>query len=187
MAFDKNRKFFRCVFCGRTGKLTAEDIFGTTLADEFPVNRDWKALSAIGTVVHGGGPITRVAPRCLCVRCNTVRSQEIVNASLPAMLRLIKGTPYEISCEDRTALNRNFERMALIMDVMTSDCQMTEKSKKGNDYRMSAPFRQAPPHYSDEQRKTWIEDGGQLPGMHVYIGFHPGVLGLNPAVNTVAL
>jgi len=75
--------------------------------------------------------------------------------------------------------------MGLITDVMTSNCQMTAKSRAGKDYRVSAPFRQAPPHYSDAQRKEWIFERGKLTDMHVYIGFHSGVLGLNPDVNTV--
>src|SRR5712692_3823058 len=179
MAIDEHRPFKSCVFCGNPKKaeLTKEHIFGKKVARRFPVEQHWKTArdTIFGPVVtKGGGPIVSATTKLACGDCNSGPLSDIMDDSLEPLMKLIEGKQHQITPKDRVAASRYWERVGLIVDVMTSNCQLDSPN----------PDRLAPPRYSDAQRKAW-RDGGTLFDMHVHIGFHEGVLGLNPYTNVV--
>ncbi len=186
--FDEHRKFESCIFCGSTNNLTKEHILGAGLARRFPVLHRWRAGRSLLAPPkrQGTGPITSVAPPVACAECNNERLAPTMNASLESLTRLIRGEPHSITSLDRTMLSRYWQRVGLIIDVMTSNYQITEKYKTTNaaEYQRSEEYRQAPPRYSEALRRAWLA-GGSVPDMRVCIGYHSGVLGLDPYTNIV--
>ncbi len=179
MAIDEHRPFKSCVFCGNPKKadLTREHIFGKAVAKQYPVNHHWQTVknTLFGPfVTKGGGPIINATAKLACGDCNSGPLSDIMDASLEPLMRLIDGTPHQLAPEDRAAVSRYSERVGLIADVMNSSYQLDAPN----------PDRLSPPLYSQAERERWTK-GGPLPlDMHIYIGLHEGVLGLNPYTNS---
>jgi len=176
-------------FLGNTNAadLTGEHIFGKALArwfrERYGLDINWTVGNDfLGPLVKkGSGPIMNIQPPLACGNCNSGPLANEMEKSLEPLKRLIEGQSPGISPKDRDALSRYWERVGLIVDVMTSNYQITEEYKAGREYQLSKEHRQAPPLYSDAQRKVWLQ-GGKVSDMKIYIGFHHGVLGLNPYI-----
>ncbi len=186
MAFDEHRPFKSCIFCGSTARRTKEHIFGKAVARRYPVKYRWKSAgnTHFGPVLaQGGGPIISVTAKAACRDCNTGFLKRELDEALEPLMSLIEGKSHQIAAQERAALFRYWERVGLIVDVLTSNYQITATYASGDEYKVSKEGRQAPPIYSDRQRKEWKAPGGKLLDMHIYIGFHDGFLGLNPFTN----
>lgn len=185
MPIDEHRPFKSCIFCGSTAKRTKEHIFGKAVARRFPVKHRWKASGKdlLGPLLaQGGGPIISATAKLACGVCNNGPLKKDMDKSLEPLMRLIEGTPHQITAQDRASLSRYWERVGLIVDAMTSNYQITATYAAGEEYALSKEYRQLPPLYSEAEREEWIK-GGALLDMHIYIGFHDGVLGLNPGTD----
>lgn len=186
--FESHRKFRTCVLCGRSDP-TKEHIFGKAFAAYLNVVHNWTALPTpnlpipvFGQTVKGSSPITNVAPKLLCAKCNNQRLSGMMNDSLPYLKDLSSGNPIAFQTEGIRSVKRYFERIALIMDVCTSNEQLTRKHQESREYQLAAGRRKEPAIITFVQRQAWLA-GGPLVDTSIYMGHHVGILGLNPDVN----
>jgi hypothetical protein len=185
--FESHRKFKTCILCGRHD-LTKEHIFGKSFAAYLNVTHNWKAKATpwpfpvSDQEVKGSSPITNIAPKLLCAKCNIERLSGLMNDSLPYLKDLSAGNPIALLPGAAELTKRYFERILLIVDVCTSNEQLTSKHKRSREHQLTAGLRQRPAIMDFVQRREWLM-GGPLTGISVYIGHHTGVLGLNPDVN----
>lgn len=185
---DEHRRYLRCIFCERTD-LTSEHIFGKALARRIPLKSNWSAHhTGPSGYAHppvygkGGSPILSITASLLCNICNTTTLSKEVNASIETLFRMTKGHRLQLDANTVRSLRRYFERIGLIVDVITSNHDIDDAAKEKSEYRRSAYFRQLPAIITDPERFAWIRKG-HLAGVTVYIGHHRGVMGLNPYVN----
>jgi hypothetical protein len=182
--YEEHRKYTCCIFCETEG-LTREHIFGKSLAAKLAIQVPWRAVSHSTNAEHdglplkGSSPITHIAPRLLCDTCNTKRLSELMNTSLPILLALIRGECGGLSATDASVVLRYFERIALIVDVVTSDHEMSEKHLASTEFIRTDTNRVTGPVISQEARSNWLH-GASPPDVSVFIGNHEGVMGLNP-------
>lgn len=187
--FEEHRKFERCILCD-ANDVTREHIFGASFARHLGVAKHWAAratptdLRLEGQVVKGSSPITTIAPKVLCGPCNNERLSPLMASSLPTLIALSSGESASVSSASNDDLRRYFERVAIIIDVCTSTEQTPPERIETREHKLTALNRQAPPLLTQQVRLAWLEDA-PLSGVHVYLGRHEGVLGLNPDVNIV--
>ena len=168
--------------------LTKEHVFGKAFAAYLNVKVHWSTTSTpIETTtgsepVKGSSPITNIAPPVLCGTCNKERLSGLMSSSLPYLKAITSGQSLTFTPEIILALRRYFERMALIVDVMTSNEQLTDKQKQSKEHIRSARFRDKPSVITFDERKAWL-NGARLPQLKVLLGHHLGVMGLNPEFN----
>jgi hypothetical protein len=157
-------------------------MFGKTLAkrfrERFRTAQSWVVRTDTGAV-NGNGPILSVAPQVACEPCNNGELSRDMAASLRPLWAAIQGETFVIPHADQKALSRYWERVGLIADVMTSNHHISDEYRSSKYYARSQAHRQSQPLFSDDQRRVWLR-GNMLPNMHVYLGYHGGVLGLNP-------
>jgi hypothetical protein len=185
MAVPQHRPYKNCIFCGSTAKRTKEHIFGKSVAKRYPVKYRWKSTGGnlFGPIVaRGTGSILNVTAKAACGNCNKGFLRRELEAAKEPLMGLIEGTPHQNTPEDRGALARYWERVGLIVDVITSNYQITAAYESGKEFKVSKEHRQTPPLYSDRQHKEW-RGGGKLLDMHIYVGFHDGILGINPSTS----
>jgi hypothetical protein len=182
---DEHRKYEHCIFCTGTD-LTAEHIFGKALARRIGLKENWTAtqLQRDGSVISakGGSPILSITAELLCKDCNNKDLSDEMRAAVDVVHRMAEGETFELTEAQVSAVRRYAERVALIVDVITSDHHMTDSQRSGKDFKRSAAYRTRPPVYSDEERIRW-RAGEVLDGLEVFVGYHDGVLGVNPYVN----
>lgn len=186
--FQSHRKFKTCVLCGRHD-LTKEHIFGKSFAAHLNVTENWTALATPdlplplpGKTVRGSSPITSIAPRLLCAKCNNERLSGLMNESLPYLKDLSSGNSISFQPPEITLIQRYFGRIGLIVDVCTSNEQLKSQYKETSEHKLAAKFRKEPAIIDFAQRQAWLA-GGPLVEMSISLGHHIGVLGLNPDVN----
>jgi hypothetical protein len=182
MMIDEHRTFRACIFCGRPGKPSKEHMFGKTLArrfrERFSAAQPWLVRMGAASV-QGNGPILSVAPQVACEPCNNGELSRDMASGLAPLWAAIEGQSFVISPADRQALSRYWERVGLIADVMTSDHDISDEFRSSKYYARSQVHRQSMPLFSEDQRGHWLR-GDVLRDMRVYLGYHRGVLGLNP-------
>jgi hypothetical protein len=180
--FDAHRGFQSCIFCGSTETRTKEHVLGKAFArrlnEAFGPLPNWVAQEE-ELHVQGTSPIVSISPPVACESCNTGALSRDMNRSLEPMWRLVNGEPHAVGQADRRSLLRYWERIGLIVDVMTSDFQIDAAFRATPEYARSEKHRQAPPLFSQEERTRWNE-GGALPRARIYFGDHRGVLGIDP-------
>jgi hypothetical protein len=181
--FEAHRKFKTCILCGRYD-LTKEHIFGHSFAAYLNVAHHWTAPATPigfprGPVLKGSSPITNIAPKLLCKQCNNERLSPLMNDSLPYLKDMSSGQSSEIPPEASGVLKRYFERIALIVDVCTSNEQITAARKKSREHKLVESQRKEPPCIKFADREAWLA-GAELPEIKIFIGHHTGVVGLNP-------
>jgi hypothetical protein len=182
--FEPQRKYKTCIMCGRYD-MTREHIFGKSFADYLDVQHHWKAdqytptgeKHAKRSFKKGPSPITNIAPRVLCNKCNSERLSGTMNSSLPYLISCASGESFSLTPDAQQSLRRYFERVAMIIDVCTSAEQMQQSKRE------SAKHRHGPALISFDQRKAWLNEEIAPENLNIYLGFHKGVLGLNPDVN----
>ena len=185
--FDEHRKYAKCAFCDSTD-LTKEHLFGKTLAKEFPVRSNWVAAalplrgSSPQTFVKGSSPILNLAPSLVCKKCNNGKLSVEMAAVLPLLLTLIRKHRHQITTVERAALRRYWERVGLLVDICTSNRDITPEYRESKEYQRSGEHRQYPPIISESARASWIA-GDRLDRLQVFAGTHRGVLGINPVMN----
>lgn len=186
--FESHRKFKSCILCGRRD-LTREHIFGKSFAAHLDIKRNWAARTTpesvvpfLAPVMKGSSPITNIAPRLLCAKCNNERLTGLMSDSLRYLKDLSDGNPITFEPKGISALKGYFERMALILDVCTSNEQLDGKFKQSIEYLHAAKHRKWPAIVKFQQRQSWL-DGAPLVGVSILIGHHTGILGLNPVMN----
>jgi hypothetical protein len=182
--FEAHRKYKHCILCEMYG-VTREHLFGKSLASKLGIKVPWAAVSKSTKPEHhnlllkGSSPITNLAPPLLCAKCNNERLTELMKTSLPPLLLLIHGGCACISMTDGAVLLRYFERVAMIVDVATSNHQVTARHRVSSEFYRTDTNRVAAPVISQEGRTKWLR-GACLPEVKVFVGNHEGVLGLNP-------
>jgi hypothetical protein len=178
--FDEHRKFRTCIFCGSAGKRTREHIFGKSLASRFKVRHTWSTDGAMGKPIKGGAPITSITAPVLCGTCNNKTLGNSMKASQEPIWDLSQGRRRTFAIEELQSILRYWQRIGFIVDVMTSDHQLSDTYKTTAEYERSEPHRRSPPLYSEAEREQWLHHG-HAPSFRLYLGHHLGVLGVNPA------
>jgi hypothetical protein len=102
-----------------------------------------------------------------------------MDASLPLLKDMSQGKSISPTALDILKLKRYFERIALIVDVCTSNEQISEDRRQKPEYQQAVRYRQEPPILSFAERVAWL-NGAPLQDSFVSLGSHDGVLGLNP-------
>jgi hypothetical protein len=180
--FDAHRRFLSCVFCGSAETRTKEHVFGKAFARRFNETfgplPNWVAQEE-QLRAKGSSPIVSLSPPVACNTCNSEDLSGDMKSSLEPMWRLVKGESHAIGQPERRSLTRYWERIGLIVDVMTSDFQIDAEYRATDEYARSEEHRQAPPLFSQEERKRWTA-GEKLRRARIYFGDHRGVLGINP-------
>jgi hypothetical protein len=187
--FESHRKFKTCVLCGRYD-LTKEHIFGAKFAAYLNVAHNWTAIATPDGLaalfdkyeVKGSSPITNIAPQLLCGKCNKERLSGLMNDSLPYLKDLSSGKSISIPPEGIRTIKRYFERIALIVDVCTSNEQLKSSYKETREHKLAAKYRKELPTIKMAEREAWLA-GELLAHTAIFLGHHIGVLGLNPEVN----
>jgi hypothetical protein len=189
MAFDPYRKFAACVFCGARNNLTREHLFGHSLAQFLSVKQNWMAPQIVVTrpgrlaqIKRGSSPITSVAPPLLCGACNSGRLGLVMQSSLPLLESLCEGQKTVLTDHDRVILRRYCERFAAIVDVCTSNEQVSDMTPQQAASFQVQLQHQKPAITTFGSRNAWL-DGAHLEAVTTYIGHHQGLLGLNPDLN----
>jgi hypothetical protein len=138
--FDAHRGFQGCIFCGSADTLTKEHLLGKAFARRFndafgPLPNWFVQEDEVGT--KGSSPIVSLSPPVACGACNNRGLSSDMNHSLEPMWRLVNGEAKTIRQADRRALTRYWERVGLIVDVMTSDFQINAAYRKTSEYARS--------------------------------------------------
>jgi len=187
--YDEHRKYETCAFCD-SRDLSPEHLFGRAIAKAFPVKHHWQAPRfdrrgiPVG-VKKGSSPMLHVAPRILCYDHNHSLHKHMEDAK-NALIPMIERHRKTFEARELQAVRRYWERVALLIDIITSNRDVSREYMATEEYRNSEAFRQRPPVYSDQTRRPWI-NGDRLAGLHVFVGTHEGVLGLNPGPNIAPL
>ena len=176
---ENHRRFVACVMCGSTNPLTAEHLFGKALARRIGERRPWSA-NVNGTLetVQGGNPLLFTTYKCLCSECNTNRFSTMMSDATPLLFGLARGHTSELSATDQSVLLRYFERLALLIDVVTSNQDITDEVRATPEFQRNAAFRRQAPAYSAKERRAWLLQRSNSPKPSVFIGRHMGILGL---------
>jgi hypothetical protein len=189
MAFDPYRKFSACVFCGARDNLTREHLFGHSLAQFLGVKQNWVAPrivvnrpTPLAQIKYGSSPITSVAPALLCGACNSGPLGLVMQHSLPLLERLCESQKTDLVDDDRVNLRRYCERFAAIVDVCTSNEQVSDMTPQQAASFQVQLQHQKPAITTFGSRKVWL-DGAPLQMVTTYVGHHQGLLGLNPDLN----
>lgn len=149
--FEPYRKYTSCIFCSEED-LTREHLFGHSFAQRLGISMRWQAIGTQSDeafeeqVRKGSCPLTNVAPRLLCTKCNEEKLSGSMNESLPYLDALCSGQEIE-TLEDvaKDALRRYFERFAMIVDVCTSNEQIEAAPPKRSLTRASFERTQPQP------------------------------------------
>lgn len=190
--YDEGRKFSACIFCGSTGPLTAEHVFGKRLAKEFRSPKNWSVVDPSGARIIGSSSILDICPKGVCKRCNTESLSRTMAPAYQALRPLILGKKTTIQRAKIRALSLYWERAAAIIDVCTSNHGIVADGEHEETkwYRRSGRWRCHPPCITAEDRRSWEAEvrefgpnASALQGVRVFIGHHSGVLGLNPEFN----
>jgi hypothetical protein len=180
--FDAHRRFLNCIFCGSTETRTKEHVLGKAFArrfnEAFGPLPNW-VVQEEESHAKGSSPIVSISPPVACMTCNNEVLSGDMNSSLEPLWRLVNGESHAIAWTERRLLTRYWERVGLIVDVMTSDFQIDAEYRATEEYARSERHRQAAPLFSQEQRTRWTR-GEALPSTRIYFGDHRGVLGIDP-------
>jgi hypothetical protein len=182
--FDPYRQYATCIFCGQQD-LTREHVFGKAFAEFLDVKGNWNALQyllddpASARPKKGSSPITSIAPKLLCNKCNSERLGQVMDQSLPLLKNLCDGASLQLSEPDKATLRRYFERFAAIVDVCTSSEQISNMSEgKAKSFQAQAQHY-LPSLISFNARHAWLT-GQRFEDVAIRLGHHHGVLGINP-------
>ena len=155
----KKRK--TCAFCGTSGKLTGEHVFG-----------DW--LSRIGLDVpecrFGAGPLNRSARelgvskafarkvRDVCSHCNNGWMSKLESVACRVLTPFILGNPGSISNEDTSAIAAWIQKTALVGMLVSSE------DERAAGYGLP----------QDEYRAIYVLQGEPLPNSQFWMGRYQG-------------
>jgi hypothetical protein len=186
--FDSRRKFATCILCDAP-ELSVEHIFGGGLKARLWNMPNWRSFdqprsAALGKViaVNGGAPMISITSRLLCEECNH-SFHGVMSRVLDPLPKLIHGNARNLTAENVSDLRRYFERIAYIVDVHTSNHQVSEAYRARPEHARNAPWRTSGPLYSLAERRDW-HIHRPIASPEVYIGRHRGVLGINPMADT---
>jgi hypothetical protein len=186
MSHEPDRKYLHCVLCGvqssAQNRLTREHIFGAAIAEAFPSDQNWRTEDGI----KGNSPLLRQTSRCLCKGCNEGCSSVAIERALPVLVPLARGDIALLNADESSRFHRYWERVALLMDVLRSNFDLTEAQAQSKWQRHNKPHRVDPPLISHQHRNDW-RDGGSIPFFRVSVGRHTGILGLAEAVDQTSI
>jgi hypothetical protein len=176
--YQPARRFRSCVFCASTDQLTDEHVFGRAFANFLDVRANWIAMLPDGSLRKGSSPLTKIAPRMLCLACNRDKFGPLMERVLPTLKEISSGAQVP-SFQDRVpTLRWYFERMAFLLDAYTSDYELGTASPKVRREAEPILLRNCPPLFSGEDRAEWLSEMAPDPRIRVSLGHHAGVLGL---------
>ncbi len=138
--------------------------------------------------------------KVLCYNCNTHRLGRTMQDATSILLQLATGKISLLSKLERIALLKYFRRMGYLVDILTSNYQLTEEQRRRREHAENAYYRRNPPVYDARQRYLWLREAmhpadserwpmpldgvpsSSSPGPdhgqpRVYIGRHRGYLG----------
>jgi hypothetical protein len=184
MSFDEHRRYQACAFCGATPKrLTAEHIIGSKFAHFLNIEHRWRAheKNVLGNFVRdrsGTSAITNIAPQLLCSECNSTRFSQFTTGSLPALTSMATGAAIPDMQVYAVALRKYFDRMGYILDVCSSNFDLAALDSFRRHLIEQKFGRRRPPVLSSIDRLRFAQELTPEPLIRVYLGNHPGVLGL---------
>lgn len=158
---EPNRRFKACIFCG--GKIdNTEHLFGKKIAKRLGITEHWQALTApteptAGRIERGPSPGSYMTVKALCSECNRGRFGPVMQRVTPVVLSMAGGTRRSISVADALGLRHYIERIALIVDVCTSNFDIDDERRSTAEYAKSAAFRIRDPVRSTEDRSAWLD------------------------------
>lgn len=190
--FDPKRKFRTCAFCN-CRRLTAEHLFGRGVAERAGLNIEWPlavspSLEQLehAATVRAGAPILSFTSEILCETCNGSFSV-VMNDVLEPLIDLFQRNRAIVFATESTSLLRYFERLAFLVDLVTSNHEVDLCYAVRPEHRRNLRWRSQEPVFCHAERKAWFE---RRPGWRgtrsprVYLGLHRGKLGLRPQVDT---
>lgn len=170
------------MLCGSEEPRTAEHLFGRAIGRQIGERRPWAApvmrADGLPEPVTGGNPLLFTTYACLCSTCNTDRLSRMMEAATPLVVGLARGTVTKLTPADQEVLLRYFERLAYLVEVVTSNFQLTPEDAASPHLRRNEGFRTFPSAYSPEERRSWLLNGADERTPRVFLGRHMGVLGL---------
>ena len=185
MAHNDKRVYSNCIFCRckliRKKTLSTEHVFGDAVRARYPVVYQ---MHAGGERKKSGGQVLTTQSRSVCRHCNENELGKTIEDVLEPLFRLINSECERLSVSDSKALRRYWERVALILDVETSNLDLENLKPNAPEINEDAQHRQWPPIISQEEREQWRK-GKALHRVRVHVGRHHGCLGINPALNFV--
>ena len=186
MPFDPQREFPRCVLCDGV-PVTREHLFGAKLADalDIPLSATGIGRAADGRDVafNTGAPFLSSVSKCLCATCNNDAFHAMMGRVQPVIFKLAKGQKKWIEPGEIDDLLVYFERLGFLVDVLSSNYELTDEYRNSPHFEPHAHWHQHPPVFTLAERSAWVrkESGSVRP--RVFAGRHLGVLGINPETN----
>lgn len=186
MPFDPKREFVRCVLCDAE-PTTREHLFGDSLARtlNIPINAVGigRGVGGEPKELNSGSPFLSSVSKCLCSECNNVRFHSMMGRAQPVIAALAKGQKTSISPQEGDDLVFYFERLGILVDVLSSNYQLSDAHKESKHFAPHASWHLLPPVYTLDERKAWVTRKPIVERPRVFVGRHRGVLGLNPEAN----
>lgn len=186
MSHNAYRKFKSyCVFCPTplTKKnKTSEHIFGKKMQDIHPVKANLQARDQEGRLKKGSSPIINIQSKSVCRRCNSGWMSSEIDGAYPELEKLIKGEKEKIGVESVLLLRRYFVRLAILVDIESSNHDLSEDMLTDGYVQEFGGSNRHPPILNQEER-TGYKNSCDIHRVFIYIGHHQGILGLNPFMN----
>lgn len=137
--------------------------------------------------VWGSGPIISLTSKSVCSICNNGILSDELEQSLDTLEYFINGRKLEVSDTHLRVLIRYFERLAILLDVESSNhdllCNSKSEQEIIKDYGASNSF---PPCVPREDRREYVRGSG-LKTVKLWFGYHSGYIGVDPILKLILL
>lgn len=142
--------------------------------------RSFKSTNDDRDSVDMGQTVLDFAPYVLCRECNHGVLGREMGQTIPVIWPIIQGlTRIEVTEGGAELIRRYFERLAIIMDLCTSNHEVTPAYRESDEFIQVARFRRYSPYLSKRDRECWAA-GRPLSSVKIRIARSSGWRGSNP-------